>query len=78
MELAERAKSNPLKVLHTKLEYSFKEKGVSFVGINNYSLDAAKINRALVSTVPDLDLYIDDLIEISNNIVKSISDKLKN
>ena len=76
MELAERAKSNPLKVLHTKLEYSFKEKGVSFVGINNYSLDAAKINRALVST--DLDLNIDDLIEISNNIVKSISDKLKN
>ena len=76
--LAERSKSNPLKVLHSKLEYSGKEKGISFVGISNYSLDAAKINRALVSTVPDLDQNIDDLLETSNNIVESISDKLKN
>ena len=75
--LAERSETNPLKVLHSKLEYAGKEKGVSFVGISNYSLDAAKINRALVLSVPDLDLKLDDLIKTSHNIVESISDKLK-
>ena len=75
--LAERSESNPLKVLHEKLEYTGKEEGVSFVGISNYSLDAAKINRALVLSVPDLDQKLDDLIETSRNIVESISDKLK-
>ena len=76
--LAERSKSNPLKVLHEKLEYTGKDEGVSFVGISNYSLDAAKVNRALVLSVPDLDQKLDDLIETSKNIVESISEKLKN
>ena len=76
--LAERSKSNPLKILHSKLEYTGQEEGLSFVGISNYSLDAAKINRALVSSVPDLDQKLGDLIETSHNIVESISDKLKN
>ena len=75
--LAERSESNPLKVLHSKLEYDGKEEGISFVGISNYSLDAAKINRALVLSVPDLDQKLDELIETSRNIVKSISDKLE-
>ena len=74
--LAERSESNPLKILHENLEYTGKEEGVSFVGISNYSLDAAKINRALVLSVPDLDQKVDDLIETSKNIVESISDKL--
>ena len=76
--LAEKSRSNPLKVLHSKLEYSGKEKGVSFVGISNYSLDAAKVNRALILTVSDLDQHVDELIETAYNIVESISDKLKN
>ena len=76
--LAERSESNPLKVLHHKLEYTGKEEGISFVGISNYSLDAAKVNRALVLSVPDLDQQLDDLIETSRNIVESISEKLKN
>ena len=75
--LAERSESNPLKVLHEKLEYSGKDEGVSFVGISNYTLDAAKINRALVLSVPDLDQNLDDLIETSKNIVESIFDRLK-
>jgi hypothetical protein len=74
--LAERSKKNPLKVLHSKLEYKEKRKGISFVGISNYSLDAAKINRALVLSVPDLDQRLDEIIETSNNIVESISEKL--
>ena len=77
MGLAEISESNPLKVLHSKLEYTGREEGVSFVGISNYSLDAAKINRALVLSVPDLDQKLDDLIQTSCNIVESISDKLK-
>ena len=75
--LAERSTSNPLKVLHEKLEYSGKKEGVSFVGISNYTLDAAKINRALVLSVPDLDENLDDLKETSKNIVQSISSKIK-
>ena len=76
--LAERSKSNPLKVLHSKLEYSGKDKDVGFIGISNYSLDAAKVNRALVLTVPDLDKQLDELIETSRNIVESISPRLQN
>ena len=74
--LAERSKKNALKVLHSKLEYSGKDEGVSFIGISNYSLDAAKINRALVLSVPDLDQRLDELITTSSNIVESISEKL--
>ena len=76
--LAERSESNPLKVLHHRLEYTGKDEGISFVGISNYSLDAAKVNRAIVLSVPELDQKLDDLIETSSNIVESISEKLKN
>ena len=41
--LAEKSPTNPLKVLHSKLEYDGKNEGVCFIGISNYSLDAAKI-----------------------------------
>ena len=75
--LAERSEDNPLKVLHEKLEYTGKKNGVSFVGISNFTLDAAKINRALVLSVPDLDERLDDLNETSKNIVESISEKIK-
>ena len=75
--LAERSKDNPLKVLHSKLEYDGKDKNVGFIGISNYSLDAAKVNRALVLTVPDLDKQLDELILTSSNIVESISPRLK-
>ena len=34
---------------------NIQNKKISFVGISNWSLDAAKINRALVLSVPDLD-----------------------
>ena len=76
--LCEKSESNPLKVLHSKLEYGGKEEGVSFVGISNYTLDAAKVNRALVLSVPDLDQRIDEIIKTSENIVESIAPKIKN
>ena len=75
--LAERSKYNPLKVLHSKLEYDGNKEGVSFVGISNWTLDASKINRALSLSVPDLDENIDDLRETSISISKSINEKFK-
>ena len=77
MGLTELSASNPLKVLHSKLEYGGKEDGVSFVGISNYTLDAAKINRALVLSVPDLDQKLDEIIATSKNIVESISPNIR-
>ena len=53
--LAERDKTSPIKVLHSKLEYKGKADRISFVGISNYTLDAVKINRTLKLSVPDLE-----------------------
>jgi hypothetical protein len=70
--LAEKSPTNPLKVLHSKLEYDGKNEGVCFVGISNYSLDAAKINRALSLSVPNLEDKLDQLKSTAESIIKSI------
>ncbi len=80
--LAERSKYNPLKALHSNLEIDGnikegKEKGISFIGISNWTLDAAKINRALNLSVPDLDSNLDDLRLTSISIAESINDNFK-
>ena len=75
--LAERSKNNPLKRLHPELDFAGKKENESFVGISNYSLDAAKLNRALVLSVPDLDQKKDELIATARKIVKSIAPKKK-
>ena len=72
--LAERSKYNPLKALHSHLELDGNNKGISFVGISNWTLDAAKINRALTLSVPDLDSNFDDLKVTSVSIAESIND----
>ena len=77
--LAERSKYNPLKALHSNLEIDGsakegREKGISFVGISNWILDASKINRALNLSVPDLDSNLDDLKNTSVSICESIND----
>ena len=76
--LAEKAPTNPLKVLHSKLEYDGKNEGVCFIGISNYSLDAAKINRALSLSVPNLEDKLDQLKTTSKSIVSSISEDISN
>ena len=73
--IVERSKNNPLNILNHKLD---NEKEISFVGLSNYSLDAAKINRALVLQVPDLEKILDELIETSYTIAESISSELRN
>ena len=72
--LAEKAPTNPLKALHSRLEYDGKTEGICFIGISNYSLDAAKINRALNLSVPNLEEKLDQLKSTAKSIVGSISD----
>ena len=74
--LAEKSPENPLKVLHSKLEYDGKNEGVCFIGISNYSLDAAKVNRALSLSVPNLEEKLEELKKTSKSIVKSISEDI--
>ena len=85
--LAEKSIYNPLKVLHSKLDEYFNEHKkmednndnqhkVAFVGITNWNLDAAKLNRALSLSVPDLEENMDDLRETSTTIAKSFNSTL--
>ncbi len=71
LELAQKSKNNPLKALNNFLEYN---KGISFIGISNLTLDVSKINRALCLSVPDLDNNLDDLKMTSMCIAGSIND----
>ena len=58
MGLAEHSPNNPLKVIHAELEYDQNEdeKKVAFVGISNWNLDAAKMNRGISISIPDPDI----------------------
>ena len=73
--LAEKSKDNPLKVLHANLEYDSneREKTIGFIGISNWALDAAKVNRTIFLYVPELGTNIDDVKETMESIVKSIN-----
>ncbi len=57
MGLAEHSPNNPLKVIHSELEYDLNEgyKKVAFVGISNWILDASKMNRGMYLSIPDPD-----------------------
>ena len=57
MGLAEHSPNNPLKVIHSELEYDLNEddKKVAFVGISNWALDASKMNRGLYLSIPEPD-----------------------
>ena len=86
--LAERAASNPLKVLHYELEYEqdviedvvdrnnshkFKTK-VGFVGISNWELDNAKMNRMVFHYIPDMEE--NDLFDTAKCILNIYSEEL--
>ena len=62
--------------MHSKLEYGGKTEGTCFIGISNYSLDAAKVNRALSLSVPNIEDKLDQLKDTSKSIVESISDDI--
>ena len=73
MGLAERSSNNPLKVIHFLLEKDAKD-SVPFLGISNWKLDAAKINRALGLTITDYD--IQDLEETAISIAEALDEEL--
>ena len=75
MGLAERSSNNPLKVIHYLLERD-REDSVPFLGISNWRLDAAKINRALSLTITDYD--VDDLKDTALSIAESLNVELSN
>ena len=61
--------NNPLKVLHTELEVEYnmdKSNKIVFVGISNWKLDSAKMNRALYLLISDPDE--EELLETTKNI----------
>ena len=70
MGLAERSINNPLKIIHYLLEKDT-EDSVPFLGISNWKLDAAKINRALNLSITQYDPK--DLEETANTIAKSLN-----
>ena len=57
MGLAEYSPNNPLKVIHSELEYDLNEgdKKIAFVGISNWKLDASKMNRGIFISIPEPD-----------------------
>ena len=75
MGLAERSSNNPLKVIHYLLEKDT-EDSVPFLGISNWRLDAAKINRALNLSITDYD--IQDLEETAYAIAYALDSNLSN
>ena len=75
MGLAERSSNNPLKVIHFLLEKDEKD-SVPFLGISNWKLDAAKINRALNLSITDYD--IEDLEETAISIAQALDLDLSN
>ena len=75
MGLAELSKNNPLKVLHSLLEYDADvtkedlKKRVGFVGISNWRLDTSKMSRVIFVARPQPTL--DDLKYTADSIIKS-------
>ncbi len=45
--------NNPLKVIHSELEYDENEDKIGFVDISNWTLDATKMNRGIYLSIPE-------------------------
>ena len=76
MGLAERSPNNPLKAIHSQLEYDDNEFKIAFVGISNWKIDASKMNRCLILSKPDPDK--EDLISTADIIAKALDSTLAN
>ncbi len=69
MRLAEISNNNPLKVLHSELEYDEHENKIAFISISNWVLDASKMNRGIFLSIPEPDEK--DLKNTARTIVES-------
>jgi hypothetical protein len=64
--LVQYSKGNPIKKLNYKLEDINSESSISFIFFSNLLLEKKNsINSALVSSIPDIDQNLDNLLEIS-------------
>ena len=77
IDLAYRATSNPLLILNNKIEFYNKNENISFIGISNLALDAKKMNKTLYLSVPNLEDNINQLIVTYKDIVRDISDDIR-
>ena len=75
MGLAEISKNNPLKVIHSELEYDENKDKVAFIGISNWPLDASKMNRGIHLSITESDE--EDLILTALEIAKSYDIRLE-
>ena len=71
--LCEVSDNKPLKILNFKFEYESKVDHLSFIGISNWVLDAAKMNRGFTLSVPELHENVQDIHETCEKLVKSIN-----
>ncbi|ETN99929.1 hypothetical protein RFI_37538 [Reticulomyxa filosa] len=71
IELAEHSKHFPLKILHQLLE----DPKISFVGISNWPLDAAKMNRVIMHQIPPM--TIEELKNTALEMMKHYQENLK-
>jgi len=80
MGLAEISPNNPLKVIHSQLEYEKEDEKLAFVGISNWTLDASKMNRGIYLAVPEHDENdcIETSIEIANSYMNNLGIDYKN
>ena len=77
VQINENMNINPLKILHSELEFEHnanKNDKIFFVGISNWKLDSAKMNRALYLLIPDHDEdeLVDTMLNIGNLMDKSL------
>ena len=79
MGLAEESHNNPLKVIHSELEFDDNDLKIAFVGISNWKLDASKMNRTIFLGVPPLEKkdLENTAKEISSNLDNELSIKYK-
>ena len=75
MGLAEISPNNPLKVIHSQLEYDENIDKVSFIGVSNWTLDASKMNRGVYLAIPEP--LEDDLQETALTIAESYDNTIK-
>ncbi len=64
--LAEISPNNPLKVIHSELEYDENEDKLGFVGISNWTFDSSKMYKGIYLSIPEP--VEKDLIETAQKI----------
>jgi len=74
MGLSEISPNNPLKVIHSELEYDEYKKKIAFIGISNWPLDASKMNRGIHLSITEPDE--EDLKETAFELAKSYNGRL--